>query len=258
MTTSAVEATFDLSNTPRVPFSRLLAVELRKMIDTRAGKWLLGVIGLLTLVVLVIFLLAAHTSEHTFANSMGAAATPQGLLLPVLGIMLVTQEWGQRTGMVTFTLEPHRDRVLWVKVAAAIVLGLIAVAVALVLATLATAVGGAPGAFHGVGIELILRYVMYEILNILGGLVFGLLFLNTAGAIVASFAVPILFSIVTSVWTALHKAQPWIDQGTSQTPLQNGDHLDGSDWAHLASTTVIWVVVPFAIGMWRVLRAEVK
>ena len=45
----------------------------------------------------------------------------------MLGILLVTSEWGQRTGMVTFTLEPHRGKVIAAKVVAALVLGLLAV-----------------------------------------------------------------------------------------------------------------------------------
>ena len=77
MSTTTAEPSFDLSQTPRVPLTRLLAVELRKMVDTRAGKWLLAAIGLLTLIVLVIFLLAAHTDEHTFVNSMSAASPPR-------------------------------------------------------------------------------------------------------------------------------------------------------------------------------------
>ena len=38
-----------------------------------------------------------------------------GILLPVLGILLVTSEWSQRTAMVTFTLEPSRSRVIAAK-----------------------------------------------------------------------------------------------------------------------------------------------
>jgi len=37
---------------------------------------------------------------------------PQSWLLPVLGIMAVTSEWTQRTGLVTHTLEPRRSRIL--------------------------------------------------------------------------------------------------------------------------------------------------
>ena len=34
--------------------------------------------------------------------------------------------------------------------------------------------------------------------------------------------------------------------------------LTGEQWGHLISATIIWFVIPFAIGIWRVLNAEVK
>jgi ABC-type transport system involved in multi-copper enzyme maturation permease subunit len=256
MSATTVDPTLDLTGSKPIPVTRLLAVELRKMIDTRAGKWLLGIIVLLTAVVLVIFYFNA--TERSFINSIQAAATPQGVLLPVLGIMLITQEWGQRTGMVTFTLEPHRAKVLGVKVGAAIVFGLIAVAFSFALAALTTVIANDPHAWAGVDLTTIVQYILLQLLDIIGGLVFGLLFLNTAAAIVTSFALPIGFSIVTSLWHAAHKVQGWLDPGTAQAPLQNGDHLTSHEWRDLAINALIWVVLPFVIGMWRVLRAELK
>jgi ABC-2 type transport system permease protein len=254
--TPAPAADLDVSGTKRVSTSTLVKVELRKMIDTRAGMWLLISIAALTLLILVIFLINAD--DKSFANAMQASAIPQGILLPVLGILLVTQEWSQRTGMVTFTLEPHRGKVLWAKVAAAVLFGLAAVVLSLVVASLVTAVGGTPGAWDGVTVGVVLQYVLLEILGVVGGLVFGLLLLNSAAAIVLSFAIPIAFSILTSLWKALSHAQPWIDPGTAQTPLQNGDSLSSTQWGHLAVSSLIWIVLPFVVGMWRVLRAEVK
>jgi ABC-type transport system involved in multi-copper enzyme maturation permease subunit len=253
---SVTPGTLDLTQDSPVPFGRLVKVELRKMLDTRAGLWLLISIVLLTGLVLVIFLINAE--DKSFVNAMQASATPQGILLPVLGILLVTSEWSQRTAMVTFTLEPHRGKVLWSKVTAAVVLGLAAVALALVVASLTTAIGGTPDAWHDASLRMVLQYVLLQLLSVLGGLVFGLLFLNTAAAIVTSYALPIAFSIITSLITSFHKVQPWVDPGTAQTPLQNGELLSGQEWAHVLVTSLIWVVVPFAVGMWRVLRAEVK
>jgi ABC-type transport system involved in multi-copper enzyme maturation permease subunit len=248
--------TLDLTGDKHVPFGRLVKVELRKMLDTRAGMWLLISIGLLTGLVLVLFLINAK--DKSFVNAMQASATPQAILLPVLGILLVTSEWSQRTAMVTFTLEPHRAKVLWSKVTAAIALGLAVVVVALAVGALVTVVGGTPDAWHDTSLRLILQYVLLQLLSVVGGLVFGLLFLNTAAAIVTSYALPIAFSIITSIVKSFHKIQPWVDPGTSQTPLQNGESLSGTEWAHVLVTSLIWVVLPFAIGMWRVLRAEVK
>ena len=102
----------DISQASKVPFSRLVRVELRKMADTRAGFWLLISVALVTAAILVIFLLAAPDGELTFLNFMGATATPKGFILPVMGILLITSEWGQRTALTTFALEPSRARVI--------------------------------------------------------------------------------------------------------------------------------------------------
>jgi hypothetical protein len=32
----------------------------------------------------------------------------------------------------------------------------------------------------------------------------------------------------------------------------------GQDWAQLALTGAVWLVLPLAFGLWRVMRAEVK
>jgi ABC-2 type transport system permease protein len=83
-----------------------------------------------------------------------------------------------------------------------------------------------------------------------------MLLLNSAAAIVLSFALPTVFAILFS-WDKISGAAPWLDQSTAQTPLQ--DHsASGSDWAHLAVNTLIWVVLPLAFGACRLMRSEVK
>ena len=80
-----------LADRARSRSRRLIKVEMRKMVDTRAGLWLLITIGVITAVFMVIFFFALQDDERTFANYMGVTATPQGFLLPVLGILLVTR-----------------------------------------------------------------------------------------------------------------------------------------------------------------------
>jgi len=113
-----VGSTLDISTTSKVPLARLIKVEMRKMLDTRSGLWLIIAIIAITAAITVIFFFAAPDDERTFLNYIGIMATPQGFLLPVMGILLITQEWTQRTGMVTFTLEPHRGKVIAAKVLA--------------------------------------------------------------------------------------------------------------------------------------------
>jgi hypothetical protein len=90
------------------------------------------------------------------------------------------------------------------------------------------------------------------------GLAFGLIFLNSAAAIVTYFVLPIAFSIVANLWSALQDAAPWVDLGTSQQPLFSGVDLTGEQWLQIVTGTVIWIVVPFVAGLVRVTRAEVK
>jgi len=250
--------TLDVSATKPIPLSRLVRVELRKLADTRAGFWLLVTIGVITAAVIAVFFLASDPSDRTFLGFMGVTATPQGFLLPVMGILLVTSEWTQRTALVTFTLMPVRGRVLAAKVLAATIAGLAAIALAVGLAALATLAGGADDAWKGIGADDFGKFALLQTSGVLQGLAFGLLFLSSAPAIVTYFVLPTAFSIVASLVKAMEKAAPWVDLGSAQQPLFSGVNLSGEQWAQVATSTAIWVLLPFVVGLVRVLRAEVK
>jgi ABC-2 type transport system permease protein len=248
----------DLSAIPRIPLSRLTKVELRKLANTRSGKWLLIGIGVLTLVVVVGYFITAQQSDRTFFNFMAAANGPQGILLPVLGILLVTSEWTQRTALVSFTLMPVRGRILVAKTLAALIAGLAAIAVAVALACVATAAGGAPDAWAGLGVDDAGKFVLLQATGVLQGLAFGLLLLNSSAAIVSYFVLPTALSIVAMMWKSLQEVQPWIDLWSSQSPLFMGGDISNDQWGQITTSTLIWVVLPLAAGLFRVLRAEVK
>jgi ABC-type transport system involved in multi-copper enzyme maturation permease subunit len=257
-TALAYGGTLDISQTARVPMTRLVKVELRKMVDTRAGMWLMIAMGAVTVVAVVIFGLAADDTDKTFGNFMGFTGTPQGFLLPVMGILLVTQEWSQRTAMVTFTLEPHRSRTLAAKVYAALLLGVTAIVLAMAAAALATLVFNPGHGFDEFQPLDFLKFGILQVSGILQGLAFGLLFLNSAAAIVTYFVLPTVFSIVANVWSFLADKAAWIDFGTAQNALFDTGSLTGKEWAQLAVTGTAWVILPFVAGLWRMLRAEVK
>lgn len=248
----------DLTETPAVSFPRLVGVELRKMADTRSGRWLLGAIVAITALILVIFYLNADPESRTFFNFVGITATPQGFLLPVLGILLITSEWGQRTALTTFTLVPRRGKVVSAKVTAALLFGLGAILVALAMAALAAVLGGAGDPWAGIGVDDLGKFGLLQVSGILQGLAFGMLLLNSAAAIVTFFVLPTVFTIVANLWSALADVAPWVDLGTAQSVLFTGEDVTGEQWLQLASTSAIWILLPFAVGLFRVLRAEVK
>ena len=243
-----------------VPMSRLLRVELRKLVDTRSGRWLLILIAALTAVVVTLFLFAAPPEELTYENFVNATGTPQGILLPILGILTVTSEWGQRTGLVTFTLEPRRGRVVVAKLLAVVLLGLASVTVALLLAAggnqLGQALQDGTGAWDlgwgGLGDILVL-----QLLGVVQGLALGMLIMNSAGAIVTYFALPAVWGILTTTVDFFRRIGEWVDLNTTSATLQAHDMTAGA-WARLAVSALLWVGLPLLLGWVRLLRRELK
>ena len=131
----------------RPGLGRLTAVELRKMTDTRAGFWLQFAIVVLTVLVVVATCIWASPEDQTLRSMLSIAVAPASVLLPIVGILLVSSEWSQRTAMTTFALVPRRPRVLAAKLLASVVLSLVALALCVVVAVVGTAVA-APGLEH--------------------------------------------------------------------------------------------------------------
>lgn len=249
----------DSSATPPTGFVHLVGVELRKSVDTRAGRWLLVAILALTAAAVGLVLAVGDESQHTMPQMLSFAASPQGFLLPVLGILLVTSEWSQRTALVTFALTASRSHVIAAKIVAALLLALGAAAGAVVAAAAATAAGGSEEGFAEVTVATILLFVALQLLNVLMGVAFGLLLLNTPAAISVFFILPVVSSLVFTTVPALEDLAPWLDLQTAQSPLVDGDFsLTGEQLAQSAVTALLWVVLPLLGGWFRTMRAEVK
>ena len=177
-----------LGGRPGVPFGRLVRTELRKLTDTRAGKWLVIAIIAITPLVVAIMLIVAKPDTLTYAKFVDITQTPQKFLLPVLGILTITSEWSQRTGLVTFTLAPDRGRVLRAKAAATLLLGLVVIAVAFAAAAIGNALGAALRHGNGswtFGAGGFRDITIVQLSGLAQGLAYGMLMLISAAAIVA-------------------------------------------------------------------------
>lgn len=245
--------------TTGVSFIRLVRVELRKMFDTRAGRWLVIGIGLVIAGALLILFLT-NGGQHTFADYLQATTMPQAILLPVVGILAVTSEWSQRTGLVTFSLEPRRMRVAWAKVVATLSVGVGAILLSLVLAVAAhqgaITLRGINGDWHLDGLTL-LGASLYVLLGMAQALGFGMLFRNTPAAIVAYFILPTAWGILSSLVSWLKDAGAWLDLNRTMNPLFGGT-LTTEQWSQLGTSVAVWVVLPVLAGLWLLRRAEVK
>ena len=129
----------------RPGLGRLVAVELRKMVNTRAGFWLQLATVAITVLVVIVACVVGDAADLTFQSVLNVGLQPAAILLPVVGILLVTSEWSQRTGMITFALVPVRSRVLGAKLIASLVL-----AVAMLVMSVAVVAAGVLVASPGV------------------------------------------------------------------------------------------------------------
>lgn len=250
---------------PDIPMTRLVKVECRKLIDTRAGKWLLiAIVGLGAAIMIIQLIVATVKDLSLNADDLIGAMTPVAILLPILGILSVTSEWSQRTGLVTFTLEPKRSRVVVAKFAAGTIAALVSVVFAMAFVSLGTLLApiltGQGGDFN-FSLHSVFGFAVTQVIALITGAVFGMLFKNTPAAIVVyfiySFALPGFFFWLSTVSGWFKDLQPWIDFSNAQGPLFEG-HLGGQEVARFLVSGFIWLVVPLWVGVWSLLRSEVK
>lgn len=246
---------------PKVGFLRLLGVELRKLVDTTAGRWVFGAIIIVTALALLLIWVVTPAPLRSFAIFLQGAVLPLGFLLPILGVMAATSEWSQRTGLITFTLEPRRIRVAVAKLLAAVILGALATALAVALAALLTAAGATPAigaegvwSLEGSGVG---GMALSVVVSLLMGVAFGMLIPITWLALVVYYLLPNVLSALF-LWERLQPAQPWIDVNFALAPFMSGQPVTTQDWQHLASTLGLWVVLPIVVGTWLWCRREVK
>ena len=259
MTAVAMPTTAQSRREVAVPLTRLISVEGRKQLDTRAGRWLLITIAVVTAIVLVV-LLFVNGGQHSFRELLLATVTPQALLLPIVGILAVTSEWSQRAALVTFTLEPRRGRVAAAKTISALLVAVIALAAAVALAALAhlgsIAIRGAEAGWN-VPTPVLAGFALMLLLGVAQGLGFGMLLLNTPAAIVSYLVLPTIWSVLGGMVASLKTAAGWLDLTTTMQPLLEGS-MTGNQWLRLGTATAVWVLLPLAAGLWRIIHSEVK
>jgi len=262
---STTVATIDTAR-PGIPFSRLLNVELRKMFNTRAGRWYTFSILLLCVVVVAFCGAFFKPRDFGYGDVIGIVGGVLGFFLPVIPILLVTSEWSQRTGLVTFTLEPRRPRIVVSKLVASILVSLATIVVAAVIALVAVWFFSTVRGFdaqYDVEFALMRNFVLTNALAVVIGFAFAMLIMNTPAAIVAyffyAFVLPIAFGAVSAGVDGFEDIVPWFDFNWAQGPLFTGDYLpDAKEWAQLVTSGTIWLILPSVLGTLRLLKSEVK
>ncbi len=244
----------------RPPLQRLVAVELRKSVDTRAGRWLMVVIGAVSLGMAAVQAFAGGEQAGDYAFWLVLQQIPVGFLVPVLAVLVVTSEWSARTGLGTFALVPRRQRVLAAKLGAVLLLTLAAFLFSAAMTAVGTALGSVVqdvSADWGVTWWQVVQPLASLGVRVLVGFALGLLLLSSPAAIVLLFAVPALLPLLFLFVTSLTAAGPWVDWNTALNAITSDRALNGTQWLQIATASAIWVLLPAVIGARRVQRSEI-
>lgn len=250
----------------RTPFGTQVRVEIRKLVNTRAGKWLLAGIIAVTAAITIgagVFANRTVTAESgdafNFDDIVVLATGFLAFLLPIVGILAVTSEWSQRTGLVTFTLEPKRTRIGAAKLAASLLLAAGVLAGTFATAALATAIRTQTATVSpewGLSAAQWAGIVIGQFALVCLGVALGLCIQNTPFTIVAYLLVPIALGLLTVVPVVKHVVE-WINYSVITDNLAGGDSSDNG-WAKLAVVIGVWVFIPVIIGLVRLNRSEIK
>jgi hypothetical protein len=246
---SATAVMSDRSSRPSL--LRLARVEARKLADTRAGFWLL----LLTALAAIAGVVGERLSvgeDVAFGRMYLTAIATASLLPPVIAVLLVTSEWSQRTGLITFTLVPARGRVVAAKLIAAFGL---AVAVSLFCLIVAL-VGAATASGEGLALAEVGRGFLYQAISVIIGVGIGLVVMNSPAAIVLYFLGPLLMATVGAISESLNDVTSWLDQSVMESLVDLPD-LSGEEWQKVAVTFAFWALLPLAAGMLRLRRGDI-
>lgn len=247
-----------------IPLRRIVAVELRKSVDTRAGFWLLSSIGITSMLAIGMVIVFASAAELAYSTFTLAIGFPMSVILPIVAILSVTAEWSQRSGLTTFTLAPRRGRIVLAKAAAALAIAVVSTLLIFSIGAagnlLSSTLAGVPTTWDQEGTD-VLYLMVANILLLLVGFTLGVLIRGSTGAIVAyfiyAFVAPTLLTFLAIRQDWFRDLQPWVDLNYNQTALPSGG-FSTDQWTQLAVTTTVWLLLPMLVGVRNLMRAEVK
>jgi ABC-2 type transport system permease protein len=270
MTTATIDTTDVPASAParavpkRIPFTRILDVELRKMFDTRSGFWLMASIVLLSVIATGATIIFAPKDQIDFQAFASAVGVPMTVILPMIAVLAVSSEWSQRSALTTFTLVPSRRRVISAKALVTLAVGVVSMVVALGVGALGNVVGSALAGVDqtwNITAGDFAQIVLADAIGMMMGFMLGVVLRSSPAAIVGYFVYAL---VVPTISGALQNANAWWNQHGAWFDLNWASNrlydntLSGQMWAQLGVTALIWLVLPLAIGLRTLMRAEVK
>ncbi|WP_144715783.1 ABC transporter permease [Curtobacterium pusillum] len=216
-----------LPPTTGLRFSRLVRSEWVKFRSIRSTVWCFAVLVVLTVAMAVLLgnfvndagtRMSQDSANGTLVSINTASVSLTALVVGVLGVLIITGEYGTGQIRSTFTADPRRTGVLLAKAA---VLALATFVVSVVATWIGVALSSVLQSARGVHPDVadpavfmpILGSSVYVTLLALLAFGIGLLLRSSAGAIAVTLGILLVLPIVLSVFGSLLQAQWLLDVG---------------------------------------------
>ena len=252
--TSSPELTASTRTPSPLTLTRTVAVEARKVTNTVSGKVLL-LLGAALMTVFGLGRAFIPASDTTFGRIAAIACIPGSWIIMAVSVLLISGEFTWREAAVTFTLDPRRGRVLTAKVVVAVGLSLAAACWALIVAAVGyLVVPVLTGATLSPDVEPGRVAVVFGglVFTALAGLALGLLTRNAAAPIIVMLVWPTVSMLVARSSEVAQRIIAWVDI----EPVAALFHPSAQAWAQLGTSALAWIVLPGAIGAWRLFRGD--
>jgi ABC-2 type transport system permease protein len=231
---------------------RATVLELRQSVSKRARRWLLiaaGVVGLLTAGLVA---LTGPAEDHTFSVISFYTQSAISLPLPLVSVLLMTQDFGRRASSLTSKSGLSGDAIIAAKWLASMIIAVAGAAYGVLISVLATSAAtpaAGEGRWNAIGM-IILGSVLVQLIAQLAGAGWGLLLGSSPLAIVADVVLPLGLWLVTGAAPGLQGIQAWLAPFTSVQSLLSG-HMNAQQGAQVGVIVLVWVVGLNAAGTLR-------
>lgn len=231
---------------------RACLVEARKTIDTRAAAALLALACLMP-ALFAFGRVLVPTPGLSLGRLASMAIGSQGTPLALIAILLVSAEFAVPTAPVTFCLERRRHLVVAAKALVLVGLVLAGAALALGLAAAATAFAPALGASVSWQSEPAAwaSMVLGNLIVSASGGALALCLRNTPAPMAVLLVWPTTALLIGHLWPAAQPALRLVE-----LPPLDALLAPRTDVLPLAVSVVVWVVLPGAIGLRRLLSCD--
>lgn len=234
--------------------ARAVAVETRKLVNTRTGPVLIAAAALLSGAFAggrALF----PTTGTDFGHLASMAVVPASMISMVLAVLLVAGEFSARTASVTLTLDPRRGRLVLAKILTVLGLSVVATTLAVVAAALVMVVAPL--------ITGVTRAWTFDVASlvvagngaflVLAGFAWALALRNAAAPIAFLLVWPTVAMLVGSISDTAARAMAFVAVDPLYELLPDAAVVGP---LAVVVAAMVWIVAPGTVGTLRLLRDD--